>query len=167
MQIETEEDYKSLQEMVTLGEILEKASAFEHTAFNFYSTIKDKVSKRLRPLVQELANEEQSHLELFQTLRKRPDLETHISDLIQLPPSDHRFSDYILSPKLDEFLDEQTILQYALGREQVAMQQYDSLAKQTPPGPIQDLFRFLANEELEHKKELEKWYYEIVHSGGV
>jgi len=165
--IEKGEDYKSLKEMVTIGEILETAIAFEQSAFNFYSTLKDKVSKRLRPLVQELANEEQSHLDLFQTLSKHPELENHIADLIEVPPSDHRFSDYILLPKPDDFRDEQAILQYALGREQVAMQQYDSLAKETPPGPIQDLFRFLANEELEHKKELEKWYYEIVHSGGV
>ncbi len=161
-QIEKGEDYKSLKEMVTIGEILKKAIAFEQSAFNFYNTLK--VSKRLRPLVQDLAKEEQYHLDLFQTLSKHPDLENHIADLLKVPPSDHRFSDYIVLP--DDFRDDQAILQYALGREQVAMQQYDSLAKETPPGPIHDLFRFLANEELEHKKELEKWYYELVHSSG-
>jgi len=29
------------------------------------------------------------------------------------------------------------------------------------------LFQFLASEETKHKLELEKLYYEIVHSGGV
>lgn len=47
------------------------------------------------------------------------------------------------------------------------MEQYSSLAEETPPGPIQDLFRSLAKEELNHKQELEKRYYELVHSGGV
>ena len=47
------------------------------------------------------------------------------------------------------------------------MEQYRSLAESTEPGPIKDLFEFLANEETKHKAELEKLYYEIVHSGGV
>ena len=37
----------------------------------------------------------------------------------------------------------------------------------TEPGPIHDLFVYLANEETQHKSELEKLYYETVHSGGV
>jgi rubrerythrin len=47
------------------------------------------------------------------------------------------------------------------------MEQYHALADSTQPGPIQDLFRYLANEETQHKGELEKVYYEVVHSGGV
>jgi rubrerythrin len=47
------------------------------------------------------------------------------------------------------------------------MEQYQSLADSTAPGPIQDLFKFLAAEETQHKAELEKVYYEVVHSGGV
>ena len=48
-----------------------------------------------------------------------------------------------------------------------AMKQYRELADSTEPGPAHDLFEFLANEETEHKRELEKTYYELVHSGGV
>ena len=47
------------------------------------------------------------------------------------------------------------------------MEHYRSLADSTEPGPIQALFEFLANEETQHKAELEKLYYETVHSGGV
>ena len=47
------------------------------------------------------------------------------------------------------------------------MEQYTALAKEVPDGPLKDVFLFLAEEELQHKKELEKRYYEIVHSGGV
>ena len=52
-------------------------------------------------------------------------------------------------------------------REHAAMEQYRSLAQSTESGAIHDLFLFLANEETKHKNELEKLYYEIVHSGGV
>jgi rubrerythrin len=59
------------------------------------------------------------------------------------------------------------VLQYAMGREHIAMEHYQSLADGTAPGPIRDLFVYLANEETKHKAELEKLYYEMVHSGGV
>lgn len=47
------------------------------------------------------------------------------------------------------------------------MKQYRELAESTAPGPVHDLFEYLANEETEHKRELEKIYYALVHSGGV
>jgi len=46
------------------------------------------------------------------------------------------------------------------------MEQYEALANDAPPGPVAQ-FRYLANEELEHKRELENMYCEIVRSGGV
>ncbi len=161
------ESYHLLKEKATLGDILETACDFEQAAFNFYSELQNKVSKPLRLLVQDLAEEEKRHFDLFQELKNNPEVSEQIGQLIKKPASDHRFSDYILLPKLDEVIDDQAVLQYALGREQAAMEQYSSLAEETPSGQIQDLFRYLANEELEHKKELEKRYYELVHSGGV
>ena len=58
-------------------------------------------------------------------------------------------------------------MQYALSREDAAARQYGELAQSTPEGPVRDLFLFLAKEEVQHKAELEKRYYELVHSGGV
>jgi len=96
-----------------------------------------------------------------------PDIEAQIHDRIQTPVEDHRFSDYIQLPDLGDNPDDQTVLQYAMGREDAAMKQYRELAASTEPGPAHDLFEYLANEETEHKRELEKIYYELVHSGGV
>ncbi|MCB1728495.1 MAG: rubrerythrin, partial [Gammaproteobacteria bacterium] len=70
-------------------------------------------------------------------------------------------------PDLGDNPDDQAVLQYALGREHAAMEQYRELAETTAPGPVRELFVFLADEETQHKAELEKLYYEIVHSGGV
>ncbi|MEI2768879.1 MAG: hypothetical protein V9E86_10455 [Nitrosomonas sp.] len=53
-----------------------------------------------------------------------------------------------------------------MGREHAAMSHYGELAETTPPGPIRDLFKYLASEETKHKLELEKLYYETVHRGG-
>ena len=81
--------------------------------------------------------------------------------------SDGRFSDAVHIPDLGERPDDQAVLQYAMGREHLAMEHYRNLADGTQPGPIKDLFEYLANEETKHKAELEKVYYETVHSGGV
>jgi len=159
--------YKTLKQKQSLDEILETAMSFEQVARDFYTALCDKVSKPLRSLVQELAQEEAGHYELFRSLRQREDIQQFIDEKISTPASDHRFSDYIQLPDLGEHPNDQDVLRYALGREQAAMEQYSALAKDVAPGPIADLFHYLANEELEHKIELEKLYYEVVHSGGV
>lgn len=156
-----------LREMTTVGEILETAKSFEKAAESFYSGLVPKVSKPIRELVQELADEEKEHFALFDNLMNKPEAEKFFAESIKAPESDHKFSDYIHMPKLGKKPDDQAVLQYAMGREHAAAEHYGELAKTAPEGPIRDLFAYLADEELRHKGELEKRYYEIVHSGGV
>jgi rubrerythrin len=147
--------------------VLEVAMSFEQTAHRFYSALVDRVSKPLRDLVEDLAEEEARHYKLFEDLAQREDVRAHIQDRITTPPSDHKFSNYVHLPDLGDDPDDQAILQYAMGREHAAMEQYGTLAAEAPAGPIRDLFAFLAAEETEHKRDLEKRYYALVHSGGV
>ena len=151
----------------TLQDVLKVATEFERTARDFYAALAPKVSKRIRYLVEELVVEEQAHYDLFSKLADDPQVEKQIRQEIKLPPSNKRFSDCIQLPDLGDNPDDQSILQYALGREQAAMDQYHALAESAPEGPLKDVFTFLAQEETEHKNELEKIYYEVVHSGGV
>ena len=163
----SEASINRLKSKTTLGEILEVATEIERTARDFYADLAPKVRKNIRWLVQELAEEEQRHYDLFTELAARDDIGGQLKAEIERPVSDHKFSDCIQLPDLGEQPDDQAVLQYALMREHAAMEQYHSLAQSTEPGPIHDLFLFLANEETKHKNELEKVYYEIVHSGGV
>ncbi|EGV50826.1 ferritin family protein [Candidatus Endoriftia persephone] len=156
-----------LKSQKSLDEILAVAIEFERTARDFYRDLIPKVSKQIRWLVEELAEEEQRHYDLFCELRSRPDIEQQLKIKMKTPASDHRFSDAIQLPDLGAKPDDQSVLQYALGREHAAMEQYRSLADNSNSGPIKELFAFLANEETQHKNELEKLYYEVVHSGGV
>jgi rubrerythrin len=151
----------------TLKEILEVATSFEKTACDFYTALIPKVSKQIRYLVEELAYEEMEHYHLFCDLAENPDIAGEISSKIATPVDDHRFSDFVHMPDLGDSPDDKSILQYALYREHAAMEQYRDLADRTGPGPVHDLFEFLANEETRHMRELEKIYYRIVHSGGV
>jgi rubrerythrin len=159
--------YHKLKSKASLKEILQVATEFERTARDFYQDMISKVSKNIRYLVEELATEEQHHLDLFTQLSTHPEIEKQIMEMVEIPANDSRFSDCIHVPELGEKPDDQAILQYALMREHAAIEQYSALAKTTPSGEIQSLFKFLANEETKHKNELEKIYYEIVHSGGV
>jgi len=160
------EAYVHVRSLKTLREILETATAFEKSARDFYRALIPKVSKNIRYLVEELAEEEQEHFDLFAAMLSHPDVENELKLRVQVPMEDHRFSDYVHLPELGDFPDDQEILQYAMGREDAAMKQYRELAEETEPGEIHDLFEFLANEETKHKRELEMIYYELVHSGG-
>ncbi|HHH39383.1 MAG TPA: rubrerythrin [Sedimenticola sp.] len=160
------EAYERIRSKKSLAEILEVATSFEQKAWEFYSNLAPKVSKRIRYLVEELAEEEKGHYEMFSNLASNPDIVSRLREMVQTPVEDHRFSDFIQLPDLGEDPDDQAILQYALSREDAAMKQYRDLAEHTEPGAIHDLFEYLANEETKHKRELEAIYYQIVHSGG-
>lgn len=159
--------YHQLKKLTSLREVLETATAFEKTARDFYTDLTTKVSKNMRYLVEELAAEEQEHVELFSEMLQRTDMDKELEIKVEIPASDRKFSDCIQVPDLGENPNDQTVLQYALKREQIAMEQYRTLAEEIAPGPLRDLFEFLANEETKHKNELEALYYEIIHSGGV
>jgi rubrerythrin len=157
---------EELRGKTTLREILEVASGFEASARDFYTDLIPKVSKRIRYLVEEFAAEEQKHYDLFSALAQRADLAEQIKAEIERTASDSQFSDGLHLPDLGAQPDDQTVLQYAMGREHAAMTHYHELAQTTPAGPIRDLFQYLASEETQHKLELEKLYYETVHRGG-
>jgi rubrerythrin len=159
--------YARLHGQKSLQEILQVATEFERTARDFYADLSLKVSKNIRYLVEELAEEEQQHFNLFSALLQNPDVLELMQSRLEVPASDGKFSDCIHLPDLGESPDDQAVLQYALYREHAAMEQYGSLAKSCEAGPLRDAFSFLADEETKHKQALEKRYYEIVHSGGV
>jgi rubrerythrin len=157
---------EKLRNTTSLKEILDIATKFEASARDFYADLVPKVSKRIRFLVQSLAEEEQEHYDLFSNLAKRDDIAEQVKAEVQRTAADSKFSDCIQLPDLGENPDDQAVLQYAMGREQAAMDHYTELAESAPAGPIKDLFAFLAKEETEHKLELEKIYYELIHRGG-
>ena len=155
-----------LRGKTSLQEILAVATGFEASARDFYRSLIPKVSKRIRYLVEELAAEEQQHFDLFSTLAQRSDIAEQVKLEIERTATDSQFSDCLHLPDLGEQPDDQSVLQYAMGREHAAMQHYGELAQTAPAGPIQALFQYLASEETKHKLELEKVYYATVHRGG-
>lgn len=99
-------------------------------------------------------------------IRDNQEVQKQLDERVKTPTEDHKFSDYVQLLDLGDNPDDQSILQYAVAREDAAMKQYQDLADNAPEGEFKDTFQFLAFEEAEHKLELEKEYYELVHSGG-
>jgi len=159
--------YERIKAKTSLKEILEVACSFEASARDFYTDLIPKVSKNFRWLAEELAKEEQGHYDLLSGLAARQDIADQIKAEVRTPASNTKFSDAVHLPDLGPKPDDQAVLQFAMGREHIAMEHYQSLAESTEDGPIKELFVFLANEETKHKAELEKLYYETVHAGGV
>ncbi len=159
--------HAELMTTTNLRDVLTIATRFERTARDFYTDLVPKVSKNIRWLVEELAVEEQRHFDLFSGLAGRADVEAVLHVEVERPVDDRKVFDTVHLPDLGEKPDDQAVLQYALAREHAAMEQYTALAKNTPAGPLQDVFRYLANEETKHKNELEVIYDALVHSGGV
>ena len=157
------EKWEQLAGIERLDQLLEVAIQFERAAAAFYRQQLDRVSKPLRWLLQSLVEEEQQHEEKLQALRDDATLERALQQRIEQPVIDPRFSDALQPPLVDEMVDDQAILQYALGREQLAQEQYRKLAEITEAGAVQELFQWLADEELQHKGYLERRYYELVH----
>lgn len=163
----SEANKEKLSGKTTVREIMETATSFEIVARDFYTALIGQVSKNIRWLVEELAEEEQGHVDLFSKLAADPNVASVMAAEIARPVADTKFSDCVHTPNLGPNPDDQAVLQYALMRESAAMEQYTELAATAPEGPLRDAFLFLAKEETAHKAELEKIYYEIVHSGGV
>lgn len=156
----------ALHGKISIHEVLDTVIALDTAAHDFYLKLAPKISKRIRYLVEELAAEEEQHIRKFKELATRPDLVEVIKTEIECNCDDSQFSDALHMPDLGEHPDDQDVLHFALGREQMAMEHYTELALKTPPGPIRDLFVYLRDEETRHKIELEKKYYELVHRGG-
>lgn len=154
----SEASKEKLTGLTTIRDIMETATSFEIVARAFYTALIPKVSKNLRWLVEDLAEEEQGHVDLFSRLAAEADVLDHMEDKIARPVADRKFSDCVQTPDLGEAPDDQAVLQYALMRETAAMEQYTELAETAPEGPLKTAFLFLANKETEHKAELEKIY---------
>ena len=158
---------KTLSQLTTVEEVLESVAEFDREAHSFYVDLVPKVSKNIRYIVEDLARSELQHIIRLRELARSQELAGHLKDAILRPAADRRFSDAIQAPELGDNPDDQEVLAYALAREQVAIEEYSELAANTPPGPLHEVFSFLANEESKHKSDLEALYYQIVHTGGV
>ncbi|MBP9734338.1 MAG: hypothetical protein KBD82_01640, partial [Rhodoferax sp.] len=96
-----------LRGTTSIQEVLDVANSFEASARDFYTGLIPKVSKRIRYLVEELAEEEQRHFDLLAELSKRTDIVEQVKVKIEKTASDSKFSDCLHLPNLGDHPDDQ------------------------------------------------------------
>lgn len=143
-----------LSAMMSLSEALETAMSFELRAYQFYLELAARVESEVRPLVLELAAEEQDHHRILAEIAADPHLEEHLRARIATPPTAGRFQACVHLPALPEQPIEDDVLSYAEACEELAREHYGYLAEATPKGPLRDLFLFLHQEEQRHAERV-------------
>ncbi len=146
-----------LKSGITLREVLDVAMGFEQAAKRFYLDLKDRVGAEVRPLVEELAHEEQRHHEMLAQLANDDNLAQYLASTTVMPgPADETFRSYISIPALGDDPDVDELLDYAASRERIAHEHYAYLAEVASPGPVQALFTFLREEEKRHESFVDR-----------
>ncbi|MEZ5767067.1 MAG: ferritin family protein [Paracoccaceae bacterium] len=157
----------ALSKMTTVEEVLETVAEFDREAHSFYVDLVPKVSKNIRYIVEDLARSELEHIIKLRELARSKEPGRPPQGRDPAPRGGPALLRRDPGAGTGDNPDDQEVLAYALARVQVAIEEYAELAANTPPGPLHEVFSFLANEESKHKSDLEALYYQVVHSGGV
>lgn len=149
---------------MTVTEILKQAIDFEEEAHEFYtgaSQMAD-VLPHVKTLLEELAAEEIQHKTKLQELLAG-DVERIVAADGQRQINDLKIADYLASRPLDSKASFQDVLIVAMQREKSSHDFYSQMAEVAGDESIQNLFQFLAQEELVHKNKVETIYDEVVY----
>jgi rubrerythrin len=147
----------------SIEEILKKAIGFEEQAYDFYVSAIEMVKKpHIQKVLEELAGEEVKHkerlegliagnTELLIAVEKRADIQ------------DLKLAEYLVAEPLGENATFQDVLVVAMHREKSSHEFYSTMATLSEDETMQELFDFLAQEELVHKNKVESLYDEVVY----
>ncbi len=148
---------------MTVTEILEKAIQFEQEAHEFYTGASQMVDlPHVKDILEELAAEEIKHKDKLQELMAG-DVERIVAAGRQRQIVDLKIADYLASRPLDKKASFQDVLIVAMQREKSAHDFYSRMQDVTGDKSTQNLFHFLAQEELVHKNRVETIYDEVVY----
>jgi rubrerythrin len=152
-----------LEADMPVTEILERAIAFEEEAHEFYTGASQMVDlPHVRDLLDGLAGEEIKHKHRLEELMAG-DLRRVVAAGQERQIVDLKIADYLASRPLDKTASFQDVLIVAMQREKSAHDFYSRMAEVAGEQDIQQLFQFLAQEELVHKNKVETIYDEVVY----
>lgn len=150
------------EEQMTAEGIIQRAIQVEENAYSFYTEASEMVKlPHVKDMLNELAGEEVKHKEKLEDLLAG-DTEQIIATGQSQKIQDLKLAEYLVAPPLDEDATIQDVLMIAMQREKNAHEFYNLMAGLASEA-AQDLFQFLAQEELGHKNKVEVLYDDIVY----
>ena len=145
-----------------IGGIIQLAIAREQDAYDLYTNAKGMVADATTiGMLDELAQQELGHKTKLERMLEG-DVEKIIARDSYTRYTDLKIAEYLAPAKLEEGADFQTVLIVAMQKEKDANQLYAEMAK-LATGAAQELFEFLAGQELIHKNKIEALYDEIIY----
>lgn len=152
------------QKLQTLQEILQLAIQREIEARELYTRTAGMVEdEQAQGLLKELAAQEEGHRRRLEALLEDPSSFSRLTRRKE-PMVDLGITDFLQETPLDEEADIQQILIVAGKREGGSYDFYTALAMAAEDPEIEGLFRYLADQELEHKHRIERLYEELFYS---
>jgi rubrerythrin len=144
-------------------QILKRAIEFEEQARDFYTGAVPMVKQpHVQNVLRELASEEVKHKERLEKLLAG-NTEALVSVQKRGQIQDLKLAEYLVAPELAENASFQDVLVVAMHREKSSHEFYSTMATIADERETQELFDFLAQEELAHKNKVETLYDEVVY----
>ena len=136
---------------ITLVDALIMAVEFELSAFQLYRDLAERLDPDVQSIVLGLAAEKRGRHELLCVLVCSNDLKHELDSRVVIPRSIGQFSTYLDPIEIPEDAMEDSVLDYAEGRERAGYMHYNYLAQAVPPGRLQEIFVYLREEEKQHE----------------
>ncbi len=134
----------------SMKDVIAFAIKREEDARDFYLQCRDKIKNQaLKDFFQELADEEERHRKLL-TRRDVSDLEEFEPARVQ----DLKLSDFMVDVAFSPDMNYQEALTLAMKKEEKAHVFYAAWQKRCSDSETAELFKFLAGEEMKHKRRL-------------
>jgi rubrerythrin len=146
-----------------IEQILQRAIGFEEQARDFYTGAVAMVKQpHVQDVLRDLASEEVKHKERLEELLAG-NTETLVSVRKRGQIQDLKLAEYLVAPELAENASFQDVLVVAMHREKSSHEFYSTMATIAGETQTQELFEFLAQEELAHKNKVETLYDDVVY----
>lgn len=146
-------------EFKSIDEIIEFAIKKEEESFEIYSSLKEKVKDRaLKNIFEFLSKEEVKHKEKLLDFKKGKVILTPVSEKVP----DIKISEYLKKSSLEEDIDIQDALIFAMHREKDTFRMYMTLAENVKDEKAKSILLSLAQEEAKHKLKLEIMYDDYI-----
>jgi len=155
----TNKDAKNLvfTDKTTFKDIIEFALEKERTAYNFFSNASQQVrSPGVQVMFRELAEEERSHIEWLQEPLNEEELLQKDLQGVDIP--DMELDKFIIEKEVTPETTAQEALAIAIHWEERARDFYEKAIHLVKEPLLQEVFKKLANFELQHKLKLEREY---------
>ena len=144
----------------SVDEILKQAAVKEQESFEFYKNALEIVKDAgAIQLIDELAKEELKHKERLENFKPGELKDRELKKIRDL-----RISDFLVEEEITDKTGFQGVLIKAMKKEQNAYEFFTRMIDAIEDKEVKRLFEILANEELDHKNRLEKYYDDVVYS---